>query len=396
MSIEISAQTSEVLMQLMQDVEAGTDLRNLAVINRVGMAVASSRSATTDATAVTATSSALIDLSEKMSESIQHGKLRELLIRSSLGYDILMAVSKDLMIFGSLANPLRVGYVLGYLRELCTRIRGLIANELPPEQLEIFKKQEAERVAKEEPAPLLKPSVNQDIDAMKGVIGFLDDWGEEEGEASITPELIAQARATSAAKASGGLPVDLIKGATVAPKAPAATLKPGPAILANSAAETQIFDEIIEDIAVEPLEEAGAGKDVVTQFVGIDVYEDEIPPIPLDDIGTDSIHLLGTPAPVASVGMQVPVRPAVAAPAKPAPPSPLEYQTFAEEYGFEDAAIYDDEGKVVDFEAADEYDFDLDLNEQDAMSEALKALGWVEEKDGKKKQAQEQEPGEEE
>ena len=63
----------------------------------------------------------------------------------------------------------------------------------------------------------------------------------------------------------------------------------------------------------------------------------------------------------------------------------LSTKTFAEEYGYDDAAIYDDKGTVVDFESADEYDFDLDLNEQDAMSEALKALGWVEEKDGKKK-----------
>ena len=55
MSIEISAQTSTVIMQLLQDVETGTDLRNLAVINRVGMAVASSQSASPDATAVTAT-----------------------------------------------------------------------------------------------------------------------------------------------------------------------------------------------------------------------------------------------------------------------------------------------------------------------------------------------------
>ena len=84
-----------------------------------------------------------------MSESIQHGNLHELLIRSTLGYDILMAVSKDLMIFGSLLNPLRVGYVLGFLRAMCAKIRSLIANELPPEQLEIFNKQEEERTKKE-------------------------------------------------------------------------------------------------------------------------------------------------------------------------------------------------------------------------------------------------------
>jgi hypothetical protein len=290
------------------------------------------------------------------------------------------------------------------MRELCTRIRDLIANELPPEQLQIFKKQEAERVAKEEPAPLLKPTANQDIDAMKGVIGFLDDWGEEEGEAAITPEMIAQARATSAAKIGGGvsdltvgLPTDLIKTAPspdlikTAPtiqKAPGPVPKPAPAVAKSIPAETEAepeaaginFDEIIGDIAVESLEDAGTGQGVVSNVVGIDVYEDEIPPIPLDDIGTDMEHLLGPSQPETPAAE--PAR--AAAPAKPAAPSPLEYKTFEEEHGFEDAAIYDEAGQVVDFEAADEYDFDLDLNEQDAMSEALKALGWVEEKDRKK------------
>src|SRR4030042_1324678 len=149
MPFEMSSHAAQAMMTLLKGVETGTDLQNLAVINRVGMAVASSNSSTTDATAITATASALIDLSEKMSESIQHGMLRELLIRNTTGYDLLMTISKDLMIFCTLANSVRVGYYLGYLRDLSEKLRKTISSELPPAQLDFFKKEEEERGEKE-------------------------------------------------------------------------------------------------------------------------------------------------------------------------------------------------------------------------------------------------------
>ncbi len=431
MSLEISAQAAQAVMTLLKGVEAGTDLQNLSVINRVGMAVASSKSSTTDATAVTATASALIDLSEKMSESILHGKLRELLIRNTTGYDVLMAISKDLMIFCSLANSVRVGYYLGFLRELSAKLRKAIANELPPEQLAAFTKQEEERAKKEEEVVVHKPSANQDIDAMKNVIGFLDQWGEKEGEAAITPELIAQARAktTPAGKSApapdltAGISTDLLtqKAATasVTPPtkaAPAADLmkgipedlmassavpakkeKPPSAAAAATAPQTiatesMDFDAIIKDIAVEAKEKP---KKTEKPKYGITVYEDEVPPIPLEGLGTDSLQLLGSQASAAETPAQPAQSPASAPAAEetqiqPKPAAPpagsFEYKSFEEEHGYGDAAVYDEDGQVVDFDSADEYNFDLNLKEQDAMSEALESLGWEEEKKKKKQE----------
>ncbi len=433
MSLEISVQAAQAVMTLLKGVEAGTDLQNLSVINRVGMAVASSKSSSTDATAVTATASALIDLSEKMSESIQHGRLHELLIRNTTGYDVLMAVSKDLMIFCSLANSVRVGYYLGYLRELSAKLRKAIANELPPEQLAMFKKQEEERVKKEEEIVVQKPSANQDIDAMKNVIGFLDSWGEKEGETAITPELIAQARAkttpagkgapaqdltvgiptdllppkaTSAASAPSpktapvpdlmkGIPADLMA-SSVAPAKPAKPPSAAPPVTAppqTIATESMDFDAIIKDIAVEQKLAPKAGEKPSAAKYGITVYDDEVPPIPLEGLGTDSLQLLGSQAnaaeapaqPVQSAQITPPIEEAKA-PEKPAGPTgAFEYKTFEEEHGYGDAAVYDEDGQVVDFDSADEYEFDLNLKEQDAMSDALKSLGWEEEKNKKKK-----------
>ncbi len=434
MSLEISAQAAQSVMTLLKSVEAGTDLQNLAVINRVGMAVASSKSSTTDATAVTATASALIDLSEKMSSSIQHGNLRELLIRNTTGYDVLMAVSKDLMIFCSLANSARVGYYLGFLRELSAKLRKAIANELPPEQLAVFKKQEEDRTKKEEEIIVQKPSANQDIDAMKNVIGFLDDWGEKEGEIAITPELIAQARAKTtpagkgapapdltvgiqpdllapkAAPAGGippakavpaadlmkGIPEDLLASSTVSvkkEKPPSTTVaKPAPQPIA---AETMNFDAIIKEIAVEGKEKPKSTEKPPSKKYGIDVYDDEVPPIPLEGLGTDSLQLLGSQASEAETPAQPAPATEVATPAdktqqqKKQAPGSFEYKSFEEEHGYGDAAVYDEDGQVVDFGAADEYAFDLNLKEQDAMSQALESLGWEEEKKKKKKEEEE-------
>ncbi len=427
MSLEVSAQAAHAMMTLLKGVEAGTDLQNLSVINRVGMAVASSKSSSTDATAVTATASALIDLSEKMSESILHGRLRELLIRNTTGYDVLMAVSKDLMIFCSLGNSVRVGYYLGYLRELSSKLRKAIATELPPEQLATFTKQEEERVKKEEEVVVQKPSANQDINAMKDVLGFLDSWGERETETAITPDLIAQARAKTTPGGKGapapdltaGIPTDLLppkatpevaptKGPTkgipddllassVAPakkeKIPftaPAKAAPAPQTLA---AESMDFDAIIKNIEVEAKGKLKAAEKPPSTKYGITVYEDEVPPIPIEGLGTDSLQLLGSEASAAESPAQPAPSPQVAAPpvqgkpgSKPAaPPSAFEYKTFEEEHGYGDAAVYDDDGQLIDFETADEYEFDLNLKEQDAMSEALKSLGWEEEKEREKK-----------
>jgi len=422
MSFEISSQAAQAIMTLLKGVETGTDLQNLAVINRVGMAVASSKSSSTDATAITATASALIDLSEKMSESIQHGKLHELLIRNTTGYDLLMTISKDLMIFCSLANSVRVGYYLGYLRELSEKLRTAIASELPPEELAVFKKQEEERVKKEEDVAVQKPSANQDINVMKDVLGFLDSWGEREAEAAITPELIAQARAKTAPAGKTALAPDLTvefspyllppkpaKDANLTKGIPADLIasSPGPTKIQTSSTAVRAsgtpqdilsksvdFDSIIKDITTEAKQKPKPTEKPPSTSYGITVYEDEVPPVPLEGLGTDSLQLLGsqasateTPATPVQQPEIISTPPEMGKPVAktPSTPSKFEYKSFEEEHGFGDGAVYDDDGQVVDFESAEEYEFDLNLKEQDAMSEALKSLGWEEEKGKDKK-----------
>ena len=112
----IGEETAHALMMEIQRVERGTDLKRVAVISRIGMAIATSTSDTMNADAETASSSALIDLADRLSSSVDHGGLREILVKADSGYIILQFINEEYMIFGGISNPNRIGYYMEYLR----------------------------------------------------------------------------------------------------------------------------------------------------------------------------------------------------------------------------------------------------------------------------------------
>ncbi|MHA1677538.1 MAG: hypothetical protein ACTSW3_02025, partial [Promethearchaeota archaeon] len=114
------------IMEVLQNEEKKTDLDNLAVLSRVGMKVASSTSSEIDADATSASSTALIDLGLRLSEATAHGALTEIILHNSSGYCILQAINDDYIVFGGLKNIFRIGYYLGYLRELARKLNLLI------------------------------------------------------------------------------------------------------------------------------------------------------------------------------------------------------------------------------------------------------------------------------
>ena len=79
MSSEISEDVRYKMMNLLKEEEEKTDLDNLAVLSRVGMKVASSTSAELDADAVSASSTALIDLGLRLTTVTNHGDLEEII-----------------------------------------------------------------------------------------------------------------------------------------------------------------------------------------------------------------------------------------------------------------------------------------------------------------------------
>ena len=186
---EIVQPIREKMMLILKNEEEKTDLNNLAVLSRVGMKVASSTSTELDADATSASSTALIDLGLRLSEATHHGSLMEIILHNTSGYSILVTINEEYIIFGGLTAVYRIGYYLGYLRELAKKLRIIISGEeiseialsLQEDQLKKLEQQKEEAEAKA--SAMITPSVEQDKAAMTELLGYLDDWDQEEKEA---------------------------------------------------------------------------------------------------------------------------------------------------------------------------------------------------------------------
>ena len=176
----------ENMMKILRLEEEKTDLENLAVLSRVGMKVASSTSYELDADATSASSTALIDLGLRLSEATAHGALTEIILHNTSGYSIILAINDEYLVFGGLKNVYRIGYYLGYLRELALKLNILISGEeitemtLSLEESERAKLREEQE--KEEIVAIVKPSIEEDKAALDGLLGFLDNWEKEGGD----------------------------------------------------------------------------------------------------------------------------------------------------------------------------------------------------------------------
>ncbi|MHA1194611.1 MAG: hypothetical protein ACTSUX_08560 [Promethearchaeota archaeon] len=235
------------IMEVLQNEEKKTDLDNLAVLSRVGMKVASSTSSEIDADATSASSTALIDLGLRLSEATAHGALTEIILHNSSGYCILQAINDDYIVFGGLKNIFRIGYYLGYLRELARKLNLLITGTEITEMALSLEESERAKFRKEyeieEEKAIIKPSVEQDKAALDDLLGFLDDW-EKEGVEFEKLEADTENRIVSIPE-------------TVKESVKAST---------------------IESQAVAP--QYAEKQEISPSFK---VYDDEIPPVPLSD-----------------------------------------------------------------------------------------------------------------
>jgi len=400
----IAQETAHALMMEIQRVERGTDLKRVAVISRIGMAIATSTSDSMNADAETASSSALVDLAERLSKSVDHGDLREILVKTDSGFVILQFINEEYMIFGGISNPLRIGYYMEYLRNEAYRFAYILAGNKVTEALQKeieAEKDREERKKLEAKAPMAKDfkmdkDKSDDISAMEGVLSFLSDWGGEAEENkpdnqnivsidkdlmfdldNLEPEPISQEQISSAQQLSPNLEsteesVDLL------------------ALVDNQSSKSEeglpddilsALDEISETTrttVISSKTDKTPKKDANLPY-GIPIFENEVPPVPLEDYINFEIGTLTGDAPSdqAQVQSQQSSTPITSA-------APV---TSAADYDpFTTKVKYKVDG-TPDFNAmSSEYD-DVDLNiEEDAMLDALNDLEFDMEKKGKKKE----------
>ena len=405
LAIMIGEETAHALMVEIQRVERGTDLKRVAVISRIGMAIATSTSDTMNADAETASSSALIDLADRLSNSIEHGDLREILVKADSGYIILQFINEEYMIFGGISNPHRIGYYMEYLRNEAHKFAYILAGNKVTAALQKeieAEKDREERKKEEAKAPMAKDfkmdkDKSDDISAMEGVLSFLKDWGGEEEENKpddqnivsidsdlvfelddLEPQPISQDQISSAQQTSTNVETegDAIDILALVDNQPKESEEGLPDDILSALDE---ISETTRTTVVSSKTDKSSAKDSNLPY-GIPIYENEVPPVPLEDYVNFEIGTLtGDPSSAqAQTGAQQ-----VSTPGSSTAPvsSAADYDPFT-------TNIKLNTDGSPNFEAmSSEYD-DVDLNiEEDAMLDALNDLEFdMDKKDKKKKE----------
>jgi len=330
----IEPDVREKMMHVLKDEEAKTDLENLAVLSRVGMRVASSTSSELDADATSASSTALIDLGLRLNQATDHGALTEILLHNSSGYSILIAINEEYIVFGGLSVLYRIGYYLGYLRELARKLNKIISGDEETEMVLSLDTPELRKIEEEETLTIKKPSVEQDKAALDDLLGFLDDWEKddeefEELEATDVTNIISIPK-------SIGIGIE------------------------KEVKEVEIIETPSQLVEESPIAEITSE---------IEVYDDEVPPIPLDEYAPMEIEEESVSEDVPPVEELIP--------SEKAPPEeklpPLSELPSLEELAPPDFDIES---------SASEYDTEFVLEEEsEALGSVLKELGWSEDED---------------
>ncbi|MHA2280824.1 MAG: hypothetical protein ACXAC5_08230 [Promethearchaeota archaeon] len=328
----------EKVMYVLKEEENKTDLENLAVLDRVGLRVASAITSEPDADARSASSTALIDLGLRLNQATDHGDLTEILLHNNSGYSILMAINDDFIVFGGLSAVYRIGYYLGYLRELARKLNKLISGDKETEMVLSLEKSEIKRIEKQreekEALTFKKPSIEQDKAALDDLLGFLDDWEKEDEEF----EELEGTDVTNIVSIPKSIGLGI---------------------------EKEVKEAEIIETSPQLVEESS----IPESPSGIEVYDDEVPPIPLDEYAPMEIEEESVSEDIPSVDEST--LPEKAPPEEGLPP-------LSELPSLEELAPPD-----FDIESsASEYDTEFVLEEEsEALGSVLKELGWSEDED---------------
>ena len=229
----------------------------------------------------------------------------------------------------------RIGYYLGYLRELARKLNKLISGDEETEMVLSLEASELKKIEKqkeeEEALTIKKPSVEQDKAALDDLLGFLDDWEKDDEEFEEIGALDGT-NIVSIPKSIGiGVEKDVREAQIVE--------TPPSLVEESSSSETQ---------------------------PGFEVYDDEVPPIPLDEYSPMEIE-------EQSVSEDIPPVDEFTPPEKAPPGEDLPIS--GELPSLEELAPPD-----FDIESsASEYDTEFVLEEEsEALGSVLKELGWSE------------------
>ena len=116
------------LMRALERLESSTDLEGTAIVSKTGLRIASSETADVVADIYSASPATLISLGQKISEGLDQGELKEIVIRGTKGYTIIMVGSKDteFMLFTNCKKGYKLGYYFHKIRKSFSQMEPVL------------------------------------------------------------------------------------------------------------------------------------------------------------------------------------------------------------------------------------------------------------------------------
>ncbi|MHA1985021.1 MAG: roadblock/LC7 domain-containing protein [Promethearchaeota archaeon] len=117
--IGISPQILDELMRTLELLESSTDLEGTAIVSKTGLRIASSETVDIIADIYSASPATLISLGEKISSGLQQGELKDVVIKGTKGYIIILVgdASNDFMLFTHCKKSYKLGYYFHKIRK---------------------------------------------------------------------------------------------------------------------------------------------------------------------------------------------------------------------------------------------------------------------------------------
>lgn len=120
--IDISQEILDELMRSLEQLESSTDLEGTAIVSKTGLRIVSSE--TSDVADIiwdiySASPATLISLGEKISKGLKQGELRDVVIRGTKGYTIILVgdADNDFMLFTNCKKGYKLGYYFHKIRK---------------------------------------------------------------------------------------------------------------------------------------------------------------------------------------------------------------------------------------------------------------------------------------
>ena len=126
--IEISQDILDELMRSLEQLESSTDLEGTAIVSKTGLRIASSETADVVWDIYSASPATLISLGEKISQGLEQGELKDIVISGNKGYTIIVVgdADNDFMLFTNCKKGYKLGYYFHKIRKAFKEIEAVL------------------------------------------------------------------------------------------------------------------------------------------------------------------------------------------------------------------------------------------------------------------------------